>query len=174
MARRIAAAFRAFHEKLFRYAWRFAIVGVICYLIDVAIFNVLRTTVFEPSLVPSGPVIATVISTVISTIAAWFGNRYWAFRDHRRKNFWLELSEAALAGAIGLGITLLCLWISHYLLGYRSLLADNISKNVVGLILATSFRFLAYRFIVFSPRRRDSRSRMLNESQARVAANEAR
>jgi len=169
---RARAFLRVFYDKLFSYAWKFAIVGLLCYLLDVALFNVLRITVLDPDLVPMGPVIATVISTTVSTVAAWFGNRYWAFRDHRRKNFWLELVEAVVAGGIGLGITMLCLWISHYVLGYQSLLADNIAKNVVGLALATTFRFLAYRFIVFSPQRRDSRSRLLAEAAARETARE--
>jgi putative flippase GtrA len=167
MIARLTALVRAFHEQLFRYAWKFAVVGVICYVIDVVVFNVLRITVLSPDAVRSGPVIATVISTVVSTVAAWFGNRYWAFRDHRRKGFMLELGEAALAGAIGLGITMLCLWLSHYVLGYRSLLADNISKNVIGLAIATAFRFFAYRYIVFSPKRKDSRSRVLREAEER-------
>ena len=39
--------------------------------------------------------------------------------------------------------------ISHYLLGLDSALADNISANVVGLVLGTLFRFWSYRKWVF-------------------------
>ncbi|WP_246159946.1 hypothetical protein [Microbacterium rhizomatis] len=46
---------------------------------------------------------------------------------------------------------------SHYLLGFTSQLADNISGNVVGLVLGTAFRFAAYRWLVFSPRLRTLR-----------------
>ena len=49
-------------------------------------------------------------------------------------------------------ISLACLWFSHYLLGLDSPLADNISANVVGLILGTLFRFVAYRTWVFPAR----------------------
>ena len=45
-----------------------------------------------------------------------------------------------------------CLWISHYLLGFTSLLADNISSNVIGLALGTAFRFWLYRTWVFRAR----------------------
>ncbi len=53
-----------------------------------------------------------------------------------------------------MGIGLACLWISHYLLGYTSLLADNVSSNVIGLFLGSAFRFVLYRHWVFSPKRR--------------------
>ena len=44
--------------------------------------------------------------------------------------------------------------ISHYVLGFTSLLADNIAANVVGLVLGTAFRFLMYRYWVFGSARR--------------------
>ena len=39
---------------------------------------------------------------------------------------------------------------SHYALDLTSPLADNIAANGVGLVLATAFRFWAYRRHVFS------------------------
>jgi putative flippase GtrA len=54
-----------------------------------------------------------------------------------------------VACTIGSAIAVGCLAISHYLLGLTSPLADNISANVVGLILGTAFRFWAYRTFVF-------------------------
>jgi hypothetical protein len=50
---------------------------------------------------------------------------------------------------IGLG----CLFVSHYLLGFESRLADNISSNVIGLGLGTLFRFTLYKLWVFAPHR---------------------
>jgi putative flippase GtrA len=44
-------------------------------------------------------------------------------------------------------------WLSHYVLGFTSLLADNIANNVIGLLLGTLFRFAFYRWWVFSPKR---------------------
>jgi len=41
--------------------------------------------------------------------------------------------------------------VSHYLLGFRSALADNISGNVVGVLLGNVFRYFMYRFFVFKP-----------------------
>jgi hypothetical protein len=61
--------------------------------------------------------------------------------------------EFAIVSIGGMVIGLLCLWVSHYVLGYTSLLADNISSNVIGLALGTLFRFTFYRLWVFAPHR---------------------
>jgi len=168
MAGRLTTLLKAFHERLFKYAWKFGIIGLIGFLIDFGIFNLLRSTLLDPARVPNGTIWANVVSTVVATLFTWFGNRYWAFREHRRKNFWLELTEFAITSAIGLGITTLCLFISHNVMGLTDTVSDNISKNVVGLILATLFRFLMYRFLVFSPARKDGHSRLQREAEARA------
>jgi hypothetical protein len=51
---------------------------------------------------------------------------------------------------IGLG----CLYVSHYVLGMTSPLADNVSANVIGLGLGSAVRFVLYRQWVYSPARR--------------------
>ncbi len=48
-----------------------------------------------------------------------------------------------------MGIALGCLWFTHYALGFDSIIADNISANVIGLALGTIFRFWSYRKWVF-------------------------
>jgi hypothetical protein len=59
-----------------------------------------------------------------------------------------------------------CLWISHYLLGLDSALADNISANVIGLGLGTLFRFWSYRRWVFPELPDDAAGRELAERDA--------
>lgn len=132
---------------------RFGAVGLIGLVIDVAVFNLLRATVFAPELVHEGPVIAKVISTSLAILANWIGNRYWTFGATRRAQVVREGIEFALVSIGGMLITLTCLWVSHYVLGFTSVLADNIAGNVVGLALGTAFRFLFYRSWVFHPSR---------------------
>ncbi|HTM84461.1 MAG TPA: GtrA family protein [Mycobacterium sp.] len=131
---------------------RFGLVGAVGLVIDVGVFNLLRLTVFEPSAVHEGPVYAKVISTALAIIANWVGNRYWTFGPERRPQVVREGLDFVLVSLGGMVIGLGCLWVSHYLLGYTSLLADNISTNVIGLALGTAFRFWMYRVWVFSPR----------------------
>jgi putative flippase GtrA len=131
---------------------RFGLVGAVGLVIDVGVFNLLRLTVFEPSAVHEGPVYAKVISTALAIIANWIGNRYWTFGRERRPQMVREGIDFVLVSLGGMAIGLGCLWVSHYLLGYTSLLADNISTNVIGLALGTAFRFWLYRVWVFSPK----------------------
>jgi putative flippase GtrA len=132
---------------------RFGLVGAVGFVIDVGVFNLLRTTLLSPDTVPHGPILAKVISTVLAIIANWIGNRFWTFRDRRRPHIVREGFEFALVSGGGLLIGVACLWVSHYLLGFTSLLADNISTNVIGLVLGTAFRFWLYRIWVFSDER---------------------
>jgi len=153
------------YERLIRYALKFGVVGLVGYVVDVGIFNLLRVGTLGEGWY-SGPLGAKVISVTIATLVTWFGNRYWTFREHRRENFMLELLEFGAIAAVGMGISLLCLWISHYVLGFDNLVADNISANVIGLVIATAFRFLMYRFWVYGPHRADG----LAARKAREAA----
>ena len=147
-------------DKLVRYALKFGVVGLVGFFTDIAIFNVLRATVFDEPLAPK------IISVTIATLVTWFGNRYWTFREHRRKNYLLELLEFGVVAVGGLLIGLFCLWISHYVLGLNSIVADNISGNGVGLVLGTAFRFLLYRFWVYGHHRKDGLSASGNEAEA--------
>lgn len=132
---------------------RFAMVGGFGLVVDVAVFNLLRITVFSPELLHEGPVLAKIASTSVAILVNWIGNRYWTFGPHRRSSAAREGIEFALVSVGGMLIGLACLWISHYLLGFTSLLADNISSNVIGLALGTAFRFWLYRGWVFHPGR---------------------
>lgn len=139
---------------------RFGLVGLIGLVIDVSVFNLLRVTVLSPENLHEGPVIAKVISTSLAIVANWMGNRHWTFARERRGHLAREGAEFFLVSFGGMLIGLGCLYVSHYVLGFQSLLADNISSNVVGLALGTAFRFWGYRVWVFrevAPRERGSR-----------------
>lgn len=143
-------------DKLLRYALKFGIVGLIGYFVDLAVFNFLRWGGLDGGgNFFQGPIGAKIVAVTVATVVTWIGNRYWTFREHRRKNYLREMLEFGVVAAAGMFIQLLCLWISHYVLGFRSLLADNISGNIIGLFLATAFRFLLYRYWVFAHHRSD-------------------
>jgi putative flippase GtrA len=109
--------------------------------------------VLSPEQLHEGPVLAKIISTTIAILANWIGNRLWTFREHRGKQLMREGIEFVMVSLGGMAISLTCLWVSHYVLGYTSVLADNISSNLIGLALGTLFRFTLYRFWVFAPHR---------------------
>ena len=132
---------------------RFGLVGLFGLVLDVAIFNTLRLTLLSPEELHEGPVIAKVISTGVAIAATWIGNRLWTFAQSRRDAAVREGLEFLAVSIGGMLIALGCLWISHYVLGFTSLLADNIATNVVGLALGTAFRFTLYKWWVFAPHR---------------------
>lgn len=139
---------------------KFGTVGGVGFVVNLLVFNGLMLTVLRPSIVHHGPIYATIIATLVAIVTNWVGNRYWAFSASRQNNTGREAVEFFLVSLAGMGIPLLCLWLSHYVMGYTSLLADNIANNVVGLALGTLFRFALYRWWVFSPNRAASRTRV--------------
>jgi putative flippase GtrA len=132
---------------------KFGMVGLVGLAVDVTVFNVLRATVFSPDAVDSGPIWAKVVSTTLAILANWVGNRYWTFSKDRQSQTLREGLEFFAVSLVGMGIGLACLWVSHYVLGYTSVLGGSRTSNVVGLLLGAVFRFSLYRFWVFSPTR---------------------
>lgn len=143
------------YETVVRYALKFGVVGLIGWVVDLGVFNLLRTDAFGLGGVTSTPLGAKVVSVAIAIVVTWVGNRYWTFRHLRRRRRWMEFAEFTAVALIGMGVSLVCLWISHYVLGFTSLLADNISGNVIGLALGTVLRFVLYRTWVFGHHRSD-------------------
>lgn len=156
-------------RKLLAQFARFGVVGLVGLVIDFGVFNLLRATVFAPENLHEGPVLAKVVSTGLAIIANWIGNRFWTFREHRGRQLWREFAEFLVVSLGGMAIGLGCLWVSHYLLGFTSILADNISGNVIGLALGTAFRFTFYKLWVFAPHRGEPGPAVFPET-AEVAA----
>jgi putative flippase GtrA len=132
----------------------FGVVGLGGMVIDVGVFNALRLGVFGHGALIDKPLTAAVISASLAIVFNWVGNRFWTFRQQRRTDVLRELLEYGAVALLGLGVGLLCLAVSHYLLGLHSLAADNIAKNVVGLGLGTVVRFSLSRWWVWGSSRR--------------------
>jgi putative flippase GtrA len=142
---------RAFVDHaLVRQLTKFALVGGVGFVIDTVSFTLLRLT----PLFAHSPLKAGIISTVLAIAANWIGNRYWTFGPHRSTRGVAEAVEFVAVSVLGMLVALGCLAVSHYVLGFDTVLADNISKNVVGLILGSILRFALYRSWVYHPRRK--------------------
>ncbi len=144
-----------FWSKVASYAVKFGVVGLIGMVIDVGLFNLLRLGVFGTDHFFQGPLGAKILSVSVAIAFNWVGSRYWTFRQHRRRNFVRELLEYVLVSIGGMVVALACLGVSHYILGFDNLVADNIATNVVGLGLGTIFRFTLFRFWVYGHHRSD-------------------
>ncbi len=129
---------------LAREAAKFGAVGALSYLIDLLVFNAVLHVLEDK------PLTAKVVSTCVSALNAYLLNRHWSFRHRERQSVGRESVLFVVLNAVGLGIALLCLALSHYVLGFESRLADNIAANGVGLVLGTAFRFWSYRRFVWT------------------------
>jgi putative flippase GtrA len=145
------ATVRALYDRfalVVREVGKFGVVGAVCYLVDIGIFNLWLNATNEP-------ISAKVVATVIAATAAFVGNRFWTWRDRERSSLPREYARYFGFNLVGLIMTVVCLWVSHYGLGsvwpavFANRLADNISANVIGVGLASAFRFWAYRRFVF-------------------------
>jgi putative flippase GtrA len=126
----------------------FAVVGGLGYLVDVGVFNLLRYA-GEPGVLEHKPLTAKAISVTVATVVTYAGNRHWTWRHRAWSSTHREFAMFVLLNLVGMAIALACLATSHYVLGLTGPVADNVSANVVGLVLGTAFRFWAYRRWVF-------------------------
>ncbi len=149
----VVSRLRGTLDVVYREMLKFGAVGAIAFVVDVGLFNLLTTDLWIGS--GGGPLdghekLAKVISASTATVVAWLGNRYWSFRHRRQASRSREFLTFVLMNVIATGVAVLCLAVSHDLLGFTSKLADNISGNLIGIGLGTLFRFWAYRTFVFT------------------------
>ena len=141
LADRLYAPFRALLHEIAK----FGIVGGMAFVIDVGLFNLL----LYGGVLTDRPITSKIVSVAVATTFAYFANRYWTFRHRGRTHMGREYLLFFLLNGAAMVISVSCLYVSHYILGLDSALADNISANVVGVALGTLFRFWSYRRWVF-------------------------
>lgn len=129
---------------LYREAIKFGVVGAVAFVVDVGLMNLLRATVLEDK-----PTTAKVISASVATVVAWLGNRSWTFRHRHSRPVHHEALLFFFTNGIAMLIGVGTIAFSHYVLGLKTLAADNVA-NIIGIGLGTLFRFWAYRTFVFT------------------------
>ncbi|MFE9772548.1 GtrA family protein [Streptomyces sp. NPDC005931] len=120
----------------------FAVVGLLAYAVDLALFLWLRGPV------GTGPLSAKALSFVAGCSVAYAGHRFATYRHTRVRG----VRPYAVFLAVNLGgaaVQLLCLAVSHYGLGLTSRRADIVSGAVIGMALGTALRFWGTRTLVF-------------------------
>ena len=145
----------------------FGVVGGVCFLIDVGLFQLLYAHV------GTGAVTAKFISTVVSMTVAYVGHRYWSFSHRARTGVRREyVLFAVINGAtllIGLGIVALV----RYPLGQDGALVLQMA-NLASIVLGTLIRYLTYRKWVFPAATPDSPpARAVSRPRPAVLADEA-
>lgn len=126
-----------------REAAAFGAVGAAGYLVNVAVFNACTQAA------GLAPVRSGLLATSAAIGFTYLGNRYGTYRHRDKSRRRREVGLFLLFSGIGMVIENGVLALSHYGLGFTSSLADNLAKNVVGLGIASLFRFWSYRTWVF-------------------------
>ena len=126
---------------------KFGTVGGIAYIVNLLLFNLLVHFPFSP--LDERPVTGSLVAGSVSILLAYFGNRFWTWRERPRRAMSREISLFFIINGIGIAIASGVLYISRYVLGFDSAFADNIAANVIGVGIGTVFRFLSYRIWVF-------------------------
>ena len=131
-------------DVIYREMIKFGVVGLLAFVIDIGLANLLWHTVLSDKVTT-----AKIISGIVATLFAWVGNRQWTFRHRRSRPAHHEVLLFFGVNGVALLISAVTLYVSHYGLGYVSILADNVA-TIIGIGLGTLFRFWAYRKFVFS------------------------
>lgn len=131
---------------------KFLFVGGTTWIIDTAVFLVLKTTVLDTK-----PLTAKVIAVLVATMASYVLNREWSFRTRGGRERHHEALLFFVISGIGIAAYTAPLAASRYLFDLQepfvSLLtqevADFLSGQILGTLLGMAFRWWAFRRYVF-------------------------
>ena len=130
---------------------RFLAVGLLATIVAIVLFNFLvhgfNTADFAP--LNDSPELAYVIANGVAMVISFNGTKQWAFRDRAARH-----ADGGVMAFVGINlltmlIPIMCLWISRNSLGLDDPLSDNVSANMIGLLLANAARFFLFRQFVF-------------------------
>jgi putative flippase GtrA len=124
-------------------AGRFLVVGGVATVVDVGLFNVLHV------LLALDPVLSKALSTSVAAVVAYVGNRTWSFEAGSDVAVGRQVVPYVVVTVVSLGISLLPVYVAREI-GLQGVVAMNVAANLVGLGLATVFRFVGYQRWVFT------------------------
>jgi putative flippase GtrA len=130
--------------------WRFFFVAQAATWVSIALFNTLaHGWLVGTAWLESQPIVAYVLANSVGMVISYSGARGWVF-PHRPPQqadggwtAYVVINLAAMALPVG------CLVLTRHVLGLDSALADNLSANGVGLVLAFGARFYLFKRFVF-------------------------
>jgi putative flippase GtrA len=131
---------------------KFAVVGGTTWVIDTAIFLLLKATVLEAK-----PLTAKVLAVLVATIVSYVLNREWSFRTRGGRDRHHEAFLFFIISGIGVAVYTAPLAISRYVLHlqvpgvtlFTQEVADFIAGQIIGTLVGMAFRWWAFRRYVF-------------------------
>ncbi|MGM1060291.1 GtrA family protein [Saccharothrix sp. Mg75] len=123
---------------------RFAAVGGTTFVIDNGVWYALKLTFLQDKVVT-----AKAIAVLVAVISSYVLSREWSFDTRGGRERHHEAALFFLVSGIGIGVNLLPLYVSRHVFDLHSEVADFITGSVIGMLLATGFKFWAMRKFVF-------------------------
>ena len=131
---------------------KFALVGGTTWVIDTAVFLLLKATVLDTK-----PLTAKVIAVLVATMASYVLNREWSFRTRGGRERHHEAALFFVISGIGVVVYTAPLAVSRYLLDLKvptvtllhQEIADFVSGQIIGVLAGMAFRWWAFRRFVF-------------------------
>lgn len=120
----------------------FGIVGGLCFLLDIGLFQVLYAHA------EVGAVTARLISSLVSVTVGYFAHRYWSFSHRARTSMKREYTLFAAVNGLTLLLSLAVVWVVRYPLGQQSAFVLQVA-NIGSIGVGTIVRYLSYRKWVF-------------------------
>ncbi|MEV6163024.1 GtrA family protein [Streptomyces sp. NPDC052052] len=135
-------AWRTRLDLLAREVAKFGTVGALGLVVNIGVSNLLwRTTDLQV-------VRAGLLATFVAILFNYVGFRYWTYRDRDKSGRTRELMLFLLFSAVGAVIETGVLYAATYGFGWNTPVQSNVFK-VLGIGIATLFRFWSYRTWVF-------------------------
>ncbi len=120
----------------------FGAVGALCFVLDLALFQVFYVSV------GLGAVTSKLAATLLSMTVAFLGHRYWSFAHRQQTSLRQGYLRFAVINTVTLLLGLAIVTTVRYPLGQESVLSLQLA-NVVAIAAGTVVRWLAYRRWVF-------------------------
>jgi putative flippase GtrA len=123
-------------------AAKFGIVGLLSFGVTIVGSNALHSGA------GLGELVSVTIATTVATVLSFLGNKHWAFRHRKGNALHRESVLFFVCNGVGLLFQLAFVAAVQFGLGLKGTLAYNVA-NILGVLVATSFRLYTYRQWVF-------------------------
>jgi putative flippase GtrA len=138
-------------QRLAAEAGRFLAVGGVATLVALFIFNLLvhGFNTGHHAVLSGQPYLAYVLANVVGMAISYRGSRTWVFADRPPRQADGGRTAYVAINVVTMALPIGCLWVSRNVLGLDDPYSDNVSANVIGLVLGMVARFYLFRRFVF-------------------------
>jgi putative flippase GtrA len=139
-------------RRLGEEAAKFSAVNVVATAVALLLFNLLAhgiPGIHTPGPLNGWPLTAWFLANCVGMAISFYGSRSYAFKHRRPSGPGGGALIYVVINLVFFVIPMACLWITRNVLGWDSVIADNVSANLVGATLAMLGRFWAFRRFVF-------------------------